>query len=201
MLDLIALPAQGRFAETRWRKRICSSDELTWAEGQADPALAGLKLWAAKEAAFKCASSIGWWRSPRFQAKRWEIICEETQFRWRCPSGRGFGQGQWRWGPNQGYLLALAVQRASQWPRLCYRVRRQAGLTSAQRSWAVRQLLTELVATQVARPGETWQVGQNPNGAPLVRMDHSSQPLGAALSHDGPWLGAALRLDAYDSSP
>lgn len=199
MLDLIALPAQGRSAEVRWRSRICSPVELAWAEGQPDPALAGLQLWAAKEAAYKCASSMGWLLPQRFQAKAWEIVCEGDCFAWSFSSG--CGQGQWQWGPDRAYLLALAVQRATQWPQLRYLVRRQEGLTSAQRSRVVRQMLKELITTHAARPGDYWHLDQNPNGAPLVKMDHRAQPLGAALSHDGPWLGAALKLDSYDFSP
>ncbi len=201
MLDLMALPARGRFAEIRWRRRIGSSAELGWAAEQPDPALAGLQLWAAKEAAYKCASSMGGLLPQRFQANAWEITCEGERFTWRFPCGRSGGQGQWLWGPNRDYLMALAVQRAKQWPQLRYQVRREEGLTPAQRSRAVRQLLAELITTYAARPGESWQIHQNPSGAPLVMMHHRAQPLGAALSHDGPWLGAALKLDAYDSSP
>jgi hypothetical protein len=198
-LDLISFPARGRYREERWGRAIATEAEQTWLHQQPDRGEAQLSLWAAKEAAYK-ASCHGCTGPLTFRPRHWEITFVGASFTWRTAQGTGRGSGRWWRQADHG--IALAELTGANWDTLCHRYQYAPGLLPAQRSLAVRTLLLALIAEVYPQlPPGSWYVAQNPNGAPLVSMDHGTLLLPAALSHDGPWLGAALKLDPYDPSP
>lgn len=197
-IDVIAWPARGRYREARWRARIAAPTERAWLAQHPSPAWAGLQLWAAKEAAYKALAHHA---QPQgaFSPTRLHIVPQGAGFAWHDQQQARQGVGRWYWGA--GYLLALALDRATPWEALRWQLVCQPGLTAPRRSAAGRALLLQLVRSWSVPSHAPWQLRLNSNGAPLVSMDHVPWRLPASLSHDGTWLAAALTFDSHDASP
>jgi phosphopantetheinyl transferase (holo-ACP synthase) len=193
--DLISLPpTRGRWRDPRWRTRICTPEEADYCATQPDPALAGLRHWAAKEAAYKVARQRGVARG--FSPKQLHITFAGHTFVWTHLPSNLSGSGQWFRAPIVPYYHALAITELTRWAEVRYLVAQAPDLHATQRSAAGCRLLCRLAHDSYSHLPNDWQIQRNPSGAPTVTMADHSLLLPASLSHDGPWLAAALILNS-----